>query len=889
MPIAGGTRFGAYEVVSLIGSGGMGEVYRARDLNLKRDVALKVLPAAFVSDAGRLARFQREAEVLASLNHPNIAQIYAIDRGDGTAALAMELVEGMTLADRIAMGPIPVEETLPIAAQIVDALEAAHERGIVHRDLKPANILLRPDGVAKVLDFGLAKALDPVSTAPGAEAPTMSMLTEVGVVMGTAAYMSPEQARGRPVDQRTDIWAFGCVLYEMLTGQRAFRAEDAAGTLARVLEGDVDMRALPSIVPSQVRRTIELCLRKDARRRLRDIGDVRLALEHELSAPAPPRPRWQPIPLGAATLVLAALVAVVYFIVQMRPAPSSPATAPAVSRLSIATPATAPLASVGGLDLAIAPDGRRIVYFAQIPGSEQVQLYVRELDGLDARPLAGTEAPGTGPGNMNPFFSADGKSVGLFVPDRGVVSVPIDGGPPVKILDPPVPGFVGASWAADNTLIYSSGFRLQRVSAAGGGTPAPLMPATEGRFVASPLPLPGGRAVLFHIFGGDTNRIAVLNLETKQEKTLVDGASNMFYLDTGHLVFARGDTLMAVPFNLSELAIAGDPVSLVQGIRHPAGGAADYVMSANGTLAYVPTSEGTEATHAVVWVDRGGNVIERAVRDLVVNGRDPRLSPDGKHLLLVTGLLADGELWNYDLGGRPPVPLARANDYTSPVWDPAGREVAFTIGTNSQVLTLPTDGAVRARQSLIVSGMPQAWSSAGDLLFQWPMGNPDILATSMHAPGEARKIVASEYGEFHPALAPSGSWLAYVSNRTGQNEIWVQGYPRGVPVRVSSNGGDEPVWSADGSELFYRRGQAMMVVAVGNKGNDFSFAPPQQLFSGPFAQTAGEVSRSYDVSRDGRFLMMLPADPNSARTTASIVVVQNFIEELKRRVRRPGQ
>ena len=556
--------------------------------------------------------------------------------------------------------------------------------------------------------------------------------------------------------------------------------------------------------------------------------------------------------------------------------------------MSIATPATAPLASVGGLDLAIAPDGRRIVYFVQLPG-ERVQLYVRELDGLDARPLAGTEAPGSGgPGNMNPFFSADGKSVGLFVPDRGVISVPIEGGPPVKILDPPVPAFIGASWVADNTLIYSSGFRLQRVSAAGGGIPTPLMPTTEGRFVASPVPLPGGRAVLFHIFGGDTNRIAVLNLETKQEKTLVDGASNMFYLDTGHLAFARGDTLMAVPFNLSELAIAGDPVSLVQGIRHPAGGAADFVISGNGTLAYVPASEATEATEAVVWVDRRGNVITRAVPDPVVNGRDPRLSPDGKHLLLVTGLLADGDLWSYDLGGRPPLPLARGNNYSSPVWDPTGRDVAFTIGTNSQVLTLPADGAVRARQTLSVSGLPQAWSAAGDLLFQRPMGNPDILATSMHASGEARKIVASEYGEFHPALSPSERWLAYVSNRTGQNEIWVQGYPSGAPVRVSSDGGDEPLWSADGRELFYRRGQAMMVVRLGNNGNDFSFAPPQQLFSGPFASASGEVGRSYDVSRDGRFLMMLPSDPNSARTTASIVVVQNFIEELKRRVRRSG-
>jgi len=886
MPIAGGTRFGAYEVVSLIGSGGMGEVYRARDLNLKREVALKVLPADVAKDVSRLARFQREAELLASLNHPNIAQIYGIDRGDSGAALAMELVEGLTLADRIATGAIPIEEALRIAAQIVDALEAAHERGIVHRDLKPANILLRPDGVAKVLDFGLAKALDSVSTASSADALTLSTLTEVGVVMGTAAYMSPEQARGRAVDQRTDIWAFGCVLYEMLAGQRAFRAEDRAGTLARVLEGDVNMKALPSNLPATVRRTIELCLRKESRTRLRHIGDVRLLIEGDLGPSDPPRPRWQPLPLAVMTLVVATLLAGVYFIAQMRRAPSLPAAPPAVSRLSITTAATAPLASVGGLDLAIAPDGRRIAYFVQLPG-ERVQLYVRELDGLDARPLAGTEAPGgSGAGNMNPFFSADGKSIGLFVPARGVISVPIDGGPPVKILDPPVPGFVGASWLPDNTLIYSSGFRLQRVSAAGGGTPAPLMPTTEGRFVASPVPLPGGRAVLFHIFGGDTNRIAVIDLDTKQEKTLVEGASNMFYLDTGHLAFARGDTLMAVPFDLSHLSVAGDPVALVQGIRHPAGGAADFVISANGTLAYVPASEATEATHAVVWVDRRGNVIGHAVPDLVVNGRDPRLSPDGKHFLLVTGLVGAGELWNYDLGGRPAQPLARASNYSSPVWDPLGREVAFSMDPNSRVLTLPADGAASARQTLNVSGLPQAWSAAGELLVQWPMGNPDILATSVHGSGDVRKIVASEYGEFHPSLSTNGRWLAYVSNRTGQNEIWVQGYPDGSPVRVSSNGGDEPLWSADGSELFYRRGQAMMTVKVSNGGNDFSFAPPQELFTGPFASAAGEVARSYDVSRDGRFLMLQPADPKSARTPASIIVVQNFIEELKRRVRR---
>ena len=884
MSIAAGTRFGSYEVVSLIGAGGMGEVYRARDIHLKRDIALKVLPASFSNDSGRLARFQREAEVLASLNHPNIAQIYGVERDGGTTALAMELVEGQTLADRMLRGRLPVEEALSIAEQIADALAAAHERGIVHRDLKPANIQIRHDSVAKVLDFGIAKSVDPRAASADTDAATATMLTETGGVIGTAAYMSPEQARGKPVDQRTDIWSFGCVLYEMLTGQRAFRSEDSAGTLARVLEGEADLKALPAGVPAAVHRTIELCLRKEPRRRLQDMGDVRLALEGDLIAAASPQPRLRRGPLlGALALVLAALVAGAYLTRWMwAPVPSAPA--PNISRFLITTPAAAPLASLGGLDLAIAPDGRRIAYFGQTAGSDRVALFVRELDGLDARPLSGTELSGTGLGNMNPFFSADGKSVGLFMRDRGVVGFPIDGGPPVKMIDPPQ--FIGAAWLADNTLIYSSGSLLQRVSAAGGGTPEPLMPQSEGRLVASPVPLPGGRAVLFHVFGGGTNRIAVLDLDAKKETTLVEGASNMSYVDTGHLVFARGDTLMAAPFSLSTLAVTGDPVALIQGLRHPAGGAADYVLSGNGTLAYVPATEGTEASHAVVWVDRRGTVIGRAVPDVVVNARNPRLSPDGTRLLLVTGLLGDGDLWNYDLAGRPSLPLALANDNTSPVWDPSGRQVAFSLGVNSPVLTLPADGSVGAPQTLSVRGMPQAWTTASGLLFQWPTGNPDILATQVPPPGEARKVVASEYGEFHPALSPNGRWLAYVSNRTGQNEIWVQGYPDGAPVRVSSDGGDEPAWAVNGRELFYRRGQAMMAVAVNlPDGSQFSFGPSQQLFSGPYFATIGSGGRSYDVARDGRFLMVLPADTNSVRPTASIVVVQNFTEEIKRRVR----
>ncbi|HET9216587.1 MAG TPA: protein kinase [Terriglobia bacterium] len=880
---------GSYEIQALLGEGGMGEVYRARDTELGREVAIKVLTASFTNDAQRVKRFEQEARTLAALNHPNIAQIYGLERSDGRTALAMEIVEGSTLAERISHGPIPIPEVLGISNQIADAVEAAHERGIVHRDLKPANVKIKADGMVKVLDFGIAKALDLSTAGGGPDAPTKSGMTEEGAIIGSVGYMSPEQARGMPVDQRTDVWAFGCLLYEMLTGRPAFLAGDTASTLARVLEGSADFDALPAAVPPEVRRALELCLRKDPRRRLRNMGDVRLALEGEFVTSTSLRlPVWRRALPAAAALGLGLGLTAIYLLT-LRPPASSTAIAPSpsVTRFAIST-AAAPLASLGGLDLAISPDGRRIAYFAQKGDSNHVELYVRELDMLDARPLRGTELVQNGTGNMNPFFSADGKSVGLFVPGRGVIGVPIDGSPPIKLLDSPMRGFIGATWNADGTLIYSSGTLLQRVSGGGGGTPEPLMPERQDRFVASPMPLPGGHAVLFHVFGGGTNRtnrIAVLNLDTHKEETLVEGASNMFYLESGHLVFARGDTLMAVPFKLSELAVTGDAVALVQGIRHPSGGAADYAMSANGTLAYVPANEGTEARRAVVWVDRRGKVIERAVPDLVVNPRSPRLSPDGKRLLLVTGLSGDGDLWSYDLGGQPPVPLALAEDNEWPVWSSDGQQVAFGYGGNSPILLLPADGGLQTPQALEVRGMPQAWSATGELLFEWPLGNPDILATRVGTSGAARKVVASEYAEFSPALSPNGRWLAYVSNRTGEDEIWSQAYPDGVPVRVSRNGGNEPQWSADGSELFYRMGDAMMVASV-KPGAQSAFSEPTVLFSGPYVQHAGAgVGRgSYAVARD-RFLMILPEDERHAAAAASIVIVENFIEEIKQRMR----
>jgi eukaryotic-like serine/threonine-protein kinase len=895
MAIAPGTRFGAYEARERIGAGGMGEVYRATDTTLKRDVALKVLPDALVTDQNRLARLQREAEVLASLNHANVAHIYGLERGERQTAIVMELIDGPTLADRIAQGALPPKEALDVASQIASALEAAHEQGIVHRDLKPANVKLRPDGIVKVLDFGIAKALE-MRAASGPHPPVLTTpaMTEAGIVLGTAAYMSPEQARGRPVDKRADIWAFGCVLYEMLTGQPAFAGDDVTTTLARVLERDPDLRPLPAGLPPTVRGTLELCLQKDPRKRLRDIGDVRLALEGDLAALSPgqaaaARPAWRRALPAAAALVTGAVLASTYFSTRVPPPPAT-ADEPVlpVTRFVITPPASAPLASLGGYDVTISPDGRRIAYFGQNPDTGGVTLYVRELDGLETRVVPGTEILSTGGGNMNPFFSTDGRSIGLFSPDRGVIRVAVDGAPPIKMLDPPNPAFLGAIWTDDDMLVYSSGRSLHRVSAGGGGTPQPLTDEQGAdTFYASPVLLPGGRAVLFGAIVEGIESVAVLDLETREQRIVIEGGQNATFAHTGHIVFARGTTLMAAPFSVAELALTGEPVAVLQGVRHPNPlTAADYALSASGTLVYVPGGEEQGAGAAVVWVDRSGSVVGRAVPELVDTPRDPRLSPDGRRLLLTTGLAADSDLWVYDLAGRPPLPLAIANDNRLPAWSPDGRQVVFvTVLNGPEIFTLPADGSVLTPQRLgpeDLRGMPYVWSAAGEILIGHPAA-PDIRALPAGGNGEVRPIVATQYVESDAALSPDGRWLAYVSNRTGRNEIWVQGYPDGVPVRISANSGYEPRWAADGSELFYLQGNSMMVVAVETEGT-LSFATPELLFTGPFFNAPDPVVHSYDVSPDGRFVMIQPSGEGSGAGSASIVVVQNWTEELKRRV-----
>jgi Tol biopolymer transport system component len=892
MSISRGTRFGSYEIVEPIGSGGMGEVYRARDTTLGRDVALKVLPASFSYDAMRVARFEQEAKTLASLNHANIAHIYGLERSEGSTGIAMELVDGETLVDRIAQGPIPVTEAMRIANQIADALEAAHERAIVHRDLKPANVKIKPDGTVKVLDFGIAKALDPrFITGPGPAALTTPAATEAGFILGTAAYMSPEQARGKFVDQRTDIWAFGCVLYEMLTGKPAFLGEDVTSTLARVLEVGANLRALPTGVPPAVRRTLELCLEKDARKRIADMRDVKLALAGVFATPTLARqePLWRRALPVAAALVIGAIAAGVYFAsMRSRPEPVSQVPAPQVpvpqvGRFVVTTPASAPLANLSGFDVAISPDGKRFVYFAENAAAGTVALYVREIDGLEPRLIKGTEVD-IGNGALNPFFSPDGESVGLFSPGRGVIRVSIDGGPPLKIVDSPSPAFVGGSWTNDDTLIYSSGLQLFRVPT-GGGMPEPLTKVSEsGAVVTNPVPLPGGRAVLYSEVKGESERELVLDLDTGEQKVVLDGAQNATYSPTGHLVFARGTTLMAVPFDAKELAVQGEPVAIVQGVRHPnVLNAADFALSASGTLVYVPGGGESASLSTVVWVDRAGQVVGRAVGDLVDRPRDPALSPDGARLALTTGSNSDAEIWSYDLRGRPPIRIAvRAR---GPVWNPDGKRIAFAEAlVGGKVFTMLADGSTLTPESTeSFPGMPRSWSAAGDLvLVRAPLPAGDIFAMPAGGGGEPHPVVATEYAETDPMLSPDGRWLAYVSNRTGRPEIWVQGYPKGVPTRVSNNGGYEPRWAADGTELFYLQANAMMAAKV-QPGAEITFDKPVQLFEGRFFTNPAPATSSYDVARDGRFLMIQPSGSDEPPTT-NIVVVQNFSEELKRRV-----
>ena len=659
-----GTRLGVYEVTAQIGEGGMGQVYRATDTRLNRDVAVKVLPDSFANDGDRLARFTREAQTLASLNHPNIAHIHGLEESGGVRALVMELVEGEDLSQHIARGAIPIAEALPIAKQIAEALEAAHEQGIIHRDLKPANIRIRDDGTVKVLDFGLARALDPsarpspsVSRSPTITSPAM---TQAGMILGTAAYMAPEQARGKPVDKRADIWAFGCVLYKMVTGARPFRGDDVTDTIASVVKDQPDF----SRVPRPVERLIRRCLEKDPKRRLRDVGDAWDLLEG--SAPAVARPAataprllW----IGAVALAAAAGAATVWLL------ESEPTVSPTVNRFAHGLGELQNL----GTRLAISRDGRRIAYTAN------GQIYLRVLDDLVARPVPGT-AVSAAP--ASPFFSPDGESIAFFAQGR-LLKVPVAGGTPVPLGNANANG--GGSWGADGTIVFVQSGSIWRISAEG-GAPELLVRAGEDELLADPFMLPGGRTLLYGVASVATSaetrwddaRIMVLPTGGTP-KLIAQGGASARFVSTGHLVFAVRNSLWAMPFDATRLEKTGDAVSVVDNLgRLRQTSAAAYSVSDNGTLTFVPANQ---YERQLVWVDRQGR--EEVIAAELRSYANPRLSPDGSKVALTT---RDGgyDVWVWDLARRSLIQLTSdpSPNYTA-AWLPDSKRLAFPVWTDA--------------------------------------------------------------------------------------------------------------------------------------------------------------------------------------------------------------
>jgi eukaryotic-like serine/threonine-protein kinase len=890
--LAAGTVVGSYRIVGLLGEGGMGQVYRAQDTKLPREVALKIVPDAFVHDHDRLARFRQEAHVLASLNNPNIATIYGFEDSGAVHALVLELVEGPTLADRIAEGALPIDEALPIAKQIAEALEAAHEQGIIHRDLKPANIKVRPDGTVKVLDFGLAKALEPMA-APGAgptASPTIispAMMTGVGVLLGTAAYMSPEQARGKAVDRRTDIWAFGCVLYEMLAGKRAFGGETVSETLAEVMKTEPRWSALPSETPAALRNVVRRCLEKDPRQRMRDIGDVRLALEGAFETAAVRAgqgeavvalPLWRrALPVVVAIVTVSVLTGVGVWSVT-RSSPSSPA----VSRFVITPPQSAALTQLGGRNVIISPDGRRIVYVGEDPKRGRL-LFMRDIDALEGRAVPGTE------GATDPFFSPDGAWIG-FERGTALMKVAASGGPPVQIVDARV-NILGGTWGVDDTVVvFATDDGLYRVSAGGGGSVERLTAKAGGtRGYILPHVLPGGKAILFYLRkGGDwaSDSLGVLSLETGEQKILMGGGAPR-YASSGHLVFVRGTTLMAAPFDLQRLEVTGDAVALLEGITRTGASTAQYELSENGTLVYRPGT-GTTGDRTLAWVGRDGHEEALAMQPSNYDWADA--SPDGGHI----ALWASGDIWIHDVARRTTTRLTfdPSNDAV-PLWTPDGERVVFASDRsgNFDLYWRRADGT--GPEERLTTGsrneFPESWGNGGrDLVFlecATPQSGPcDVSVLSMAGERQVKVLLQTKFNEQHPRVSPDGRWLAYDSNESGRPEIYVRPFPdvEGGRWQVSTGGGMEPLWEPKGSELFYRSPTNLMVVPV-RTGATPTFGNAATLFNLGRYFTGGG-GRHYDIApRADRFILTAPVAPEGG-TAGQMVVVQGWFEELKRLV-----
>ncbi len=880
----------------------MGEVYRARDTKLGRDVAIKILPDAFALDSERVARFSREAQVLAALNHPHIAQIYGLEESGDTRALVMELVDGETLADRIARGPIAIDEALPIARQIAEAVEAAHEQGIIHRDLKPANIKVRPDGTVKVLDFGLAKALEPagVTGTDATASPTITSpaMTRMGVILGTAAYMSPEQAKGRQADKRCDVWAFGAVLSEMLSGQRAFKGDDVSDTLAAVLRQEIDWAALPASTPAAVRRLIARCLDRDVRRRLRDIGEARIVLDNPaaltaedvgsvsaLATPLPPRKVWQrAIPVVLSAIVAGALAGTAAWYLK----PSPPL---AVTRFQFTLPDGQSFSGVARRMVDVSPDGTHMVYVAN------GRLYLRSMSERDAKAIPGTEGHAS---VTLPVFSPDGRSVAFHATsDQTLKRIGVSGGAAVTICPADMP--FGMSWGPDG-IVFSEGSKGVKRVAPNGGTPAVIVSLADGEVSESPQMLPGGQDLLFTLVSGtaqnrwDTAHIVAQSMNTGERKIIIQGGADARYVPTGHLLYAVSGSVFAVPFDAGRLEVTGNPVPVVAGVtRASSSGAASFSVSGNGTLVYIPGSISISAGQVeIVLTDRRGRI--ESLKLPLGAYLSPRVSPDDARIAFATDDGKEAIIYTYDLSGTSGIRrLTFGGNNRFPIWASNNR-VAFQSDREGDLAIFwqPVAGGAAERLTKPEPGtehVPESWSPKGNsFLFSVTKGSDVSLWTYSLA-----DRTATPFGDVHSSyptnavFSPDGRWVAYASTQRNMTMTYVQPFPAsGVQHQLPLGAlglASQPLWSPDQKELFYNPAPGQLAWVNVTTQPIFTFGNPE-VAPRPFLTGPPWVRRAFDITRSGKFVgVTAEGQTESGRPiTQQIQVVLNWFEELRARV-----
>jgi eukaryotic-like serine/threonine-protein kinase len=912
MSLPAGARLAAYEILTLIGSGGMGEVYRARDTKLNRDVAIKILPSEFALDPERLARFKREAQVLASLNHPNIAQIYGFEESAGILALVLEFVEGSTLADRLTQGPIAIDEALPIAKQIADALEAAHEQGIIHRDLKPANVAIREDGTVKVLDFGLAKGLEP----PAASNPTVTAsptittpaMTELGVILGTAAYMAPEQAKGRSADKRSDVWAFGCVLYEMLAGTPAFGGDDVTDVIAAVVRGEPDWSALPPDVPEGIRLLLRRSLLKDRKSRVADISTARFVITEPLASGRPPasaipplgprRPVWRRIAPFAVTAVVASAASGAVVWLTKPPAALAP-----VARFSMPLAPGQVFTNPGRRVTAISPDGRQFVYVSN------QQVYLRELASTEARAIPGSMG-GVG-GVSSPTFSPDGRSLVFYSSgDRALKRIAITGGVAATVC--PAENPFGISWT-EGGIVFGQGAKgIFRVSP-NGGTPEVLVSVERDEYADAPQILPGGK-VLFTVTKGSARdrwehaQIVVTEPKAHDRKVVIENGASGQYVSTGHILYARGGVLYASGFDPIRLEASGTSIPVLEGVRRATSiigqsatggsapqltGEAQFSISSTGTLVYVPgpTAAASEAQDLAL-VDRNGT-IER-LKLPAGPYFHARMSPDGRRVAFTSETTNDGDVFVYAFGGGTTMQrLTFGGVNRFPVWSGDGKRIAFQSDRSGDrgIFWQPADGAGTAeRLTKAEEGTahtPESWSPSGnELLYTITTSSKVTLwVLSMAQRRSSRFPDVESRSPIGAAFSSDGRWVAYGAS----GGVFVQPYPpTGAKYQVPSttSSAHHPFWSRDGKELFYEPGINQLFVVPVRTHPEFAFGTPISLPAGNFGSTNPAFARNRDIDLTGK-RFITPALANQADYGSAFMelrVVLNWFQELKERV-----